>query len=92
MMSLVVFTYTNRGINLRSLNKSTHITFDTHRYHIVIPTKLLPKMSSENFVWAKLKGYSWWPAKICAIPPENISKPKNFHKQICVYFFGSHNQ
>lgn len=43
------------------------------------------------FVWAKMKKYSAWPAKICEDVPENIPKPKQTEGRVCVYFYGTHN-
>lgn len=48
-------------------------------------------MTKTNFVWAKMKMYSAWPAKICETPPENISKPKKADGLSCVYFYGTYN-
>lgn len=44
-----------------------------------------------SFVWAKMKKYSAWPAKICVNAPDHIPKPKNVEGRVCVYFFGTHN-
>lgn len=43
---------------------------------------------AQNVVWAKLKGYSAWPAQIC-LPPEHLKNPKNAQKSKCVCFFGT---
>lgn len=43
-----------------------------------------------RIVWAKLKGYSTWPAQIC-LPPEHLKKPKNAKKLKCVLFFGTYD-
>lgn len=52
------------------------------------------KMVSEDFqvgepVWAKMKNYPPWPAKVVD-PPPNIKAPKN-KKAHCVFFFGAGN-
>lgn len=48
-------------------------------------------MNTENFVWAKMKYFSAWPAKMCE-SPLNIPKPKKIEGRVCVYFYGRHNQ
>lgn len=45
-----------------------------------------------EFVWAKMKGFSAWPAKICSTAPINVPAPKQTANLKCVYFFGTHNQ
>lgn len=47
--------------------------------------------SKNHFVWAKMKKFSFWPAKLCDDVPIHIRKFKRSENQICVYFFGSHN-
>lgn len=48
-------------------------------------------MNTSIYVWAKMKGYSAWPAKKCQTPPEDIKKPKNTAGYACVYFYGTYN-
>lgn len=43
---------------------------------------------AQNIVWAKLKGYSTWPAQVYS-PPKHLKKPKNEQELKCVRFFGS---
>lgn len=47
-------------------------------------------MDTENFVWAKMKHFSAWPAKICE-NPKDVPQPKKTEGRICVYFYGTYN-
>lgn len=49
------------------------------------------EVANQQFVWAKMKKMSAWPAKVCEIAPDHILKPKKSEDRICVYFFGTHN-
>lgn len=46
---------------------------------------------NQTFVWAKMKKFSAWPAKVCENIPDNIPKPRKIEGRVCVYFFGTHN-
>lgn len=46
-------------------------------------------MADAKIVWAKMVGYSSWPAKIVQAP-EFMTKPKN-KNMVCVFFYGTHN-
>lgn len=48
-------------------------------------------MSTTDFVWAKMKKFSAWPAKICERPPEYIPKQRKNDGCVCVYFYGTYN-
>lgn len=39
-----------------------------------------------EFVWAKLKGFSAWPAKICSETPANVPIPRHTRNLKCVFF------
>lgn len=47
-------------------------------------------MDTEKLVWAKMKNYSAWPAKICE-SPASVPKPKKIEGRVCVYFYGTYN-
>ncbi|RKO92020.1 hypothetical protein BDK51DRAFT_45088 [Blyttiomyces helicus] len=45
-------------------------------------------------VWAKLKGFSWWPSKVLSedeLPPEMVSSKPRSSKVTPVFFHGSHD-
>ncbi|CAL8079547.1 unnamed protein product [Orchesella dallaii] len=46
-----------------------------------------------DLVWAKMKGWSPWPGKVCSPTPELMkSKSKTTNKnQYCIWFFGTNN-
>lgn len=70
-----------------------HISGDIQRISIFCSRKkfIFVKMSNSVYIWAKMKGYSAWPAKICSTIPQNIKQPKTTKKLECVYFFGTDN-
>lgn len=46
----------------------------------------------EDLVWAKMKGFSPWPGRICFPPPELGQKPKKAKGPVrCIFFFGTCN-
>ncbi|XP_055307239.1 cytokine-like nuclear factor N-PAC [Sitodiplosis mosellana] len=46
----------------------------------------------EDLVWAKMKGFSPWPGRICYPPPELGQKPKKAKGPVrCIFFFGTCN-
>ena len=41
-------------------------------------------------VWAKMKGFSPWPGKVC-MPPSDIKRPAIKKQMHCVNFFGTND-
>ena len=75
--------------NLHFLPDSQLITISISFRKFCIP------MSGSKFrvgdpVWAKMKGFSPWPGKVC-LPPAEVKRPAIKKQMHCVNFFGSND-
>lgn len=50
----------------------------------------MPDFKPKDLIWAKMKGFTPWPAMIVDPPLEMLNQPRKAHSK-CVFFFGSRN-
>lgn len=56
---------------------------------ITLPSSGKKLFELNDFVWAKVKGFSYWPAQVCE--GNNIKCARKLKNPYCVFFFGTNN-